>query len=65
VPNLTVPLGTDVELVAEDAGGWIAYREDALEEPAREPHPTKDGAAPPTAVAEVAPPAREPAGTTR
>jgi len=64
VPNLTVPLGTDVELVAEEAGGWITYREDALDEPAREPHPTKDGAAPPTAVAEVAPPAREPAGTT-
>lgn len=31
VPNLTLPLGTDVELVAEETTGWIAYREDALE----------------------------------
>ena len=31
VPNLTVPLGTDVELVAEESAGWITYREDALE----------------------------------
>jgi muramoyltetrapeptide carboxypeptidase len=30
VPNLTLPLGTDVELVAEDTTGWLAYREDAL-----------------------------------
>lgn len=30
VPNLTVPLGTDVELVADEAG-WLSYREDALE----------------------------------
>src|ERR687889_1720944 len=29
-PNLTLPLGTEVELVAEDATGWIVYREDAL-----------------------------------
>ena len=29
-PNLTLPLGTDVELVAEEATGWIVYREDAL-----------------------------------
>ncbi|GAC1514741.1 MAG: LD-carboxypeptidase [Gemmatimonadaceae bacterium] len=31
VPNLTLPLGTEVELVAEDASGWIVYREDALQ----------------------------------
>ncbi|MDQ3697760.1 MAG: LD-carboxypeptidase [Gemmatimonadota bacterium] len=30
VPNLTLPLGTDVELVVEDTTGWLAYREDAL-----------------------------------
>jgi len=30
VPNLTLPLGTDVELVAEEATGWLVYREDAL-----------------------------------
>jgi muramoyltetrapeptide carboxypeptidase len=30
VPNLTLPLGTEVELVAEEQTGWIAYREDAL-----------------------------------
>ena len=30
VPNLTLPLGTEVELVADEATGWISYREDAL-----------------------------------
>jgi muramoyltetrapeptide carboxypeptidase len=29
-PNLTLPLGTDVELVAEETTGWLVYREDAL-----------------------------------
>jgi muramoyltetrapeptide carboxypeptidase len=29
-PNLTLPMGTEVELVAEDATGWLVYREDAL-----------------------------------
>ncbi len=29
-PNLTIPFGTDVELVVEDQRGWITYREDAL-----------------------------------
>ena len=33
-PNLTLPIGTEVELVAEESTGWIVYREDALEEPA-------------------------------
>lgn len=30
LPNLTLPLGTEVELVAEDESGWIQYHEDAL-----------------------------------
>ena len=30
VPNLTLPIGTEVELVAEEHTGWITYREDAL-----------------------------------
>lgn len=29
-PNLTLPMGTDVELFAEDGTGWLVYREDAL-----------------------------------
>jgi muramoyltetrapeptide carboxypeptidase len=33
-PNLTLPLGTEVELVAEESSGWIVYREDALASPA-------------------------------
>lgn len=30
IPNLTLPFGTEMELVAEDATGWLSYREDAL-----------------------------------
>jgi muramoyltetrapeptide carboxypeptidase len=30
VPNLTLPIGTEVELVAEETTGWLTYREDAL-----------------------------------
>lgn len=31
VPNLTLPFGTEVELVAEETGGgWLSYKEDAL-----------------------------------
>ena len=30
VPNLTLPLGTEVELVAGQSTGWLSYREDAL-----------------------------------
>lgn len=33
VPNLTIPIGTEVELVADDVTGWIVYREDALTMP--------------------------------
>jgi muramoyltetrapeptide carboxypeptidase len=29
-PNLTLPIGTEVELVAEESSGWLSYREDAL-----------------------------------
>jgi muramoyltetrapeptide carboxypeptidase len=29
-PNLTLPLGTEVELVSSESTGWLAYREDAL-----------------------------------
>ncbi|HKP15646.1 MAG TPA: LD-carboxypeptidase [Gemmatimonadaceae bacterium] len=36
-PNLTLPLGTEVELVAEDTTGWIVYREDALAEASSPP----------------------------
>jgi muramoyltetrapeptide carboxypeptidase len=32
-PNLTLPIGTEVELVAEENSGWIVYREDALAAP--------------------------------
>jgi len=30
VPNLTLPLGTEVEMVSEGSTGWLSYREDAL-----------------------------------
>ena len=33
-PNLTIPFGTEVELIVEDNRGWISYREDALVAPA-------------------------------
>jgi muramoyltetrapeptide carboxypeptidase len=29
-PNLTIPLGTEMELVTDDVTGWLSYREDAL-----------------------------------
>jgi len=32
-PNLTIPLGTEVELFVDESIGWIAYAEDALEAP--------------------------------
>lgn len=32
-PNLTIPLGTEMELVTDDLTGWLAYREDALASP--------------------------------
>jgi len=30
IPNLTLPFGTEVELMAEDSTGWLTYREEAL-----------------------------------
>ena len=30
IPNLTLPLGTEVELVVEEESGWLQYNEDAL-----------------------------------
>lgn len=32
-PNLTLPFGTEIEIVVEDQRGWISYREDALVAP--------------------------------
>jgi muramoyltetrapeptide carboxypeptidase len=29
-PNITLPFGTEVELVVEEQRGWLTYREDAL-----------------------------------
>lgn len=37
VPNLTLPLGTEVELVANETTGWLSYREDALAFPEDRP----------------------------
>jgi muramoyltetrapeptide carboxypeptidase len=34
IPNLSLPLGTEVELVVEEETGWIQYNEDALTSPA-------------------------------
>jgi muramoyltetrapeptide carboxypeptidase len=31
IPNLTLPLGTEVELVVEEETGWIQYHEDAVD----------------------------------
>jgi len=38
VPNLTLPFGTDVDLVADEMTGWLSYREDALALPDERPH---------------------------
>jgi len=32
-PNLTIPFGTEVEMVVEENRGWISYKEDALTAP--------------------------------
>jgi muramoyltetrapeptide carboxypeptidase len=45
VPNLTLPLGTEVELVVEDTTGWLQYREDALEAPAEATLVKREGGA--------------------
>jgi muramoyltetrapeptide carboxypeptidase len=36
-PNLTLPIGTEVELVVEETTGWIVYREDALSQAVPDP----------------------------
>src|SRR3954470_3177699 len=36
-PNLTIPLGTEVDLVVDETTGWISYAEDALEVPPASP----------------------------
>ena len=38
VPNLTLPLGTEVEIVADETTGWLSYREDALAAAEDRPH---------------------------
>ena len=48
-PNLTLPLGTEVELVVEEATGWIVYREDALLPAGISSPPTASVTDPPTA----------------
>jgi len=45
VPNLTIPLGTEVELVVEETTGWIIYREDALAAPGSDNAGTASSAA--------------------
>jgi hypothetical protein len=44
VPNLTIPLGTEVELVVEDSTGWLVYREDALAVPGDAASPSSSAA---------------------
>ena len=44
VPNLTIPLGTEVELVVEDTTGWLIYREDALAVPGDAASPSSSAA---------------------
>jgi muramoyltetrapeptide carboxypeptidase len=44
IPNLTLPIGTEVELVADETTGWLVYREDALVAPdAAPPAPAPTG----------------------
>jgi muramoyltetrapeptide carboxypeptidase len=40
VPNLTLPLGTEVELVADQLTGWLTYKEEALS--TSEPDPSTE-----------------------
>ncbi|HVD62413.1 MAG TPA: LD-carboxypeptidase [Gemmatimonadaceae bacterium] len=37
VPNLTLPLGTEVELVVDQISGWVSYKEEALSSSAPDP----------------------------
>ena len=54
VPNLTLPFGTEVELVAEGDSGWLCYKEDALS--TSEPVPHQDESAEPPETAETVTP---------
>lgn len=47
VPNLTLPFGTEVELVADGESGWLSYKEDALSTSEPVPH-EEDTPDPPT-----------------
>ncbi len=44
VPNLTLPLGTEVELVAEETTGWLQSKEDALAAPEAAPETAAEAA---------------------
>lgn len=48
VPNLTLPFGTEVELVAEGPSGWLSYKEDALSTSEPVPHEEDNSDPPPT-----------------
>ncbi len=54
VPNLTLPFGTEVELVAEGLSGWLCYKEDALS--TSEPVPEESELPQPIATAETVTP---------
>ena len=54
VPNLTLPLGTEVELVVDETTGWISYKEDALS--STEPVGSAEGEAEITETAETVSP---------
>lgn len=43
VPNLTLPFGTDVEVMADETTGWVSYRDDALS--TSEPVPVSEAVA--------------------
>ena len=54
VPNLTLPLGTEVELVVDQVSGWLSYKEEALS--TAEVDPTSEfDSAPPETMETVAP----------
>jgi muramoyltetrapeptide carboxypeptidase len=51
VPNMTLPIGTEVEIVADEANGWVVYKEDALlprDQVAESKEPDVPPAPPPT-----------------
>lgn len=54
VPNLTLPFGTEVELVADGTSGWLSYKEDALS--SSEPVESAEGPAEPVVTEETVSP---------